>query len=104
MDNEENTSMNASDMEDKMSISEENELVSVQGEKRLRYHLRIPFPNELYATSAMNALGVDPPFQDSKTRKTTIRREMTLDILSDNTSILNIVLSCDDKLNDGIEI
>ena len=29
---------------------------------RLKYNLRIPFPNEHYATSAMNALGVDPPF------------------------------------------
>jgi hypothetical protein len=29
---------------------------------RLKYNLRVPFPTEHYATSAMNALGVDAPF------------------------------------------
>jgi hypothetical protein len=34
----------------------------IEDGNRLKYNLRIPFPNEHYATSAMNALGVDAPF------------------------------------------
>ena len=59
------------------------------------YKLRIPFPNELFAESAMKAIGVDPPFTETKTRKSTIRREMTLEILDDGITYLNIELSCE---------
>ena len=52
----------------------------------------------------MNSLGVDPPFQSTKTRKTTIRREMELEVLEDGITYLNIVLSCDEQLEGGVEI
>lgn len=29
---------------------------------RLKFNVRVPFPTEHFATSAMNALGVDAPF------------------------------------------
>ena len=70
----------------------------------MKAHIRVPFPSVHYAESAMKSLGVDKPFQDSKNRKTTIRREMYLEVLQDGIAYLNIILSCDDKINDGIEI
>ena len=66
--------------------------------------MRIPFPSEIYAESAMNSLGVDPPFLDTKNRKTTIRREMYLEVLEGGVTYLNIILSCDDQVEDGIEV
>ena len=78
-----------------MKLSEsEKEGVNGVGEVDSPYifKIRIPFPNELYAESAMKAIGVDPPFLDSKTRKTTIRREMTIEVLNDKKAYLNIVL------------
>ena len=66
--------------------------------------MRIPFPSELYAESAMKSLGVDPPFLDTKTRKTTIRREMYLEVIENGPTYFNIILSCDDKVDDGVEI
>ena len=87
------------------SDSQEMDAESIQNdENRLKYHLRVPFPNELYATSAMNALGVDPPFMSTKNRKTTIRRQMDIEVLEDGVAYLNIELSCDEKSEGGIEI
>jgi len=42
------------DINDEQSVGDD--------ENRLKYNLRIPFPKEHFATSAMNALGVDAPF------------------------------------------
>ena len=39
-----------------------NEYDIVEDGTRLKYNVRVPFPTEHYATSAMNALGVDAPF------------------------------------------
>ena len=61
----------------------------------MKYDLRIPFPSEHFAECAMKSIGVDPPFTDTKTRKTTIKREMSLHVLEDGKTYLNIVLSCD---------
>jgi hypothetical protein len=36
------------------------------------------FPSLEYATIAMKSIEVDAPFQDSKTKKTTIKREMNV--------------------------
>ncbi|MFN9899257.1 MAG: CTAG/PCC1 family protein [bacterium] len=33
----------------------------------MKLHLRVPFPTAEYAECAMRALGVDPPFSDTKT-------------------------------------
>ena len=40
----------------------DDQSVVVDESNRLKYNLRIPFPTEHFATSAMNALGVDAPF------------------------------------------
>ena len=46
-----------------LSKSSGNEANSVVNTDSLyTYNMRIPFPNELYAESAMKAIGVDPPF------------------------------------------
>ena len=55
--------------------------VGIDYENRTKQHFRIPFPNERYAECAMKSLGVDPPFMDTKNRKTTIKREMWLEVL-----------------------
>ena len=39
-----------------------NEYDIVEDGTRLKFNVRVPFPTEHYATSAMNALGVDAPF------------------------------------------
>ena len=52
----------------------------------------------------MRTIGVDPPFMDSKTRKTTIRREMWIEVLDDGVSYLNIILSCIPTANEGKEM
>ena len=49
----------------------------------------------------MKSAGVDSPFQETKNKKTTIRREMYVEVLEDGIVYLNILLSCDPKCNDG---
>ena len=83
---------------------DDQEIAEIDYSNRLKYHLRIPFPSELYAESAMKSIGVDPPFLDTKTRKTTIRREMFLEVLEGGVSYLNLILSCDDQVEEGVEI
>ena len=39
-----------------------NEYDIVEDGTRLKFNVRVPFPTEHYATSAINALGVDAPF------------------------------------------
>ena len=39
----------------------DNESIVDDG-NRLKFNVRVPFPTEHFATSAMNALGVDAPF------------------------------------------
>jgi predicted ATP-dependent Lon-type protease len=43
----------------------------------------VPFPSEHYAETAMRAIGVDPAFTDSKTKKHYITRQMHIDVLED---------------------
>ena len=45
-----------------LSQSESNTTQKVKYDNPYNYHLRMPFPSELYAESAMKAIGVDPPF------------------------------------------
>ena len=70
----------------------------------MKYHVKIPFPNSNYAESAMKTIGVDLPFQESKNKKTTIRREMYVEVLEDGIVYLNILLSCEPGFNDGQDI
>ena len=51
----------------------------------------------------MKSLGVDPPFMDTKNRKTTIKREMYTELMQDGITYLNIILSCDTNV-DPLEI
>ena len=92
-----------------LSDESEDEKVRVPAEpidysNRTKVQYRIPFPSEHYAETAMRAIGVDPPFLDSKTRKTTIRREMWIEVLEDGVAYLNIVLSCIPTANEGKEM
>ena len=52
----------------------------------------------------MNSIAVDPPFTDTKTRKTTIKREMNLRRVDDSTlTYLDVVFTCnDDEVNNFI--
>ena len=52
----------------------------------------------------MEAIGVDHPYQDTKTRKTSIERDLFVEVLDDGTAYLNVVLSCDETANEGIEV
>jgi len=94
--------MNSDDKDIKMEESEEDENIDdndsmVDDGNRLKYNVRIPFPTEHYATSAMNALGVDAPYQSTRNKKTTIRRKMHIEELEDGTAYLNIELSCEEN-------
>ena len=42
----------------------------------------------------MKAIGVDPAFTDTKNRKTTITREMHIDVLDNGTAYLSILFQC----------
>ena len=89
-------------------LSEEQKVRVAEGpidySNRTKLQYRIPFPSEHYAETAMRAIGVDPPFLDSKTRKTTIKREMWIEVLDDGVAYLNILLSCIPTANDGKEM
>ena len=83
-----------------MSISDDEQPADecqLDAPGRARWHLRLPLPSEHYADCVMRAIGVDPPFMDTKNRKTTIRREMFSEVLSDGKTYVNIILSCDGK-------
>jgi len=58
--------MSQDDQDIKMEESEADESMNeydiVEDGNRLKFNLRVPFPTEHFATSAMNALGVDAPF------------------------------------------
>lgn len=56
--------------------------------------MQVPFPNERYAEAAMQAIGVDPPFSDSKNRKSTISREMHVSVLDTGIAYLTIEFTC----------
>jgi len=85
-------------------MNEQDQNGEQEDAKRMKQHIRVPFPSVHFAECAMKSLGVDKPFQDTKNRKTTIRREMYLEVLEDGVTYLNIIFSCDDKVDDGIEI
>ncbi len=38
--------------------------------------INLAFPSTKYAEAAMNSIGVDPAFSDTKTKKTSIVRDM----------------------------
>jgi hypothetical protein len=57
--------------------------------------VQVPFPNEKYGEAAIRAIGVDPAFSDTKNKKSTIKREMTLETLEDGTTYLNVHFTCD---------
>lgn len=57
MSSDKDAKMEESDDE---SMNNEEELIDEKN--LLRYKIRIPFPKEHWATSAMNSLGVDAPF------------------------------------------
>ena len=84
-------------------MSQEDQPDQISYENRIKYHLRVPFPSERYAECCMKSLGVDPPFMDTKNRKTTIRREMYMEVLEDGITYLNIILSCDPS-KDKVEL
>ena len=42
----------------------------------------------------MRAIGVDPAFTDTKTKKTSIRREMHLEVLENGMAYLSIKFTC----------
>ena len=99
MDSDQNNlDLNSDDNDVPMSaLSESQAEPSVELQNPFKLHFRIPFPNELYAESAMKALAIDAPFQDTKNKKSTIRREQYIEVLEDGVSYLNIELKCDEK-------
>lgn len=60
----------------------------------------IAFPCEKYAHAALNSLAVDPPFTDSKTKKTTITREMKVRQIDGGIAYLDVEFESDeDEVN-----
>jgi hypothetical protein len=57
--------------------------------------VKVPFPSEKYAETAMKTIGVDPVFSDSKNKKNTIERQMFTETLEDGTTYLTVELTCD---------
>ncbi len=56
--------------------------------------LQVPFPCERYAEIAMRSIGVDAAFADSKNKKSSIEREMFIEVLDNGTAYLTIKFSC----------
>ena len=100
MENQEEAEALSYSSEDNKQVVDE----PIDYSNRLKLQYRIPFPSVHYAETAMRAIGVDPPFMDSKTRKTTIKREMWVEDLDDGVAYLNIILSCIAEANDGKEV
>ena len=63
--------------------------------------MSIAFPSYDYAQAAKNSIEVDPPFSDTKTKKSTIKREMTLRSIEGCTiTAIDVVFTCsEDELN-----
>jgi hypothetical protein len=61
----------------------------------LKRNLSVPFPSEAYANAAKNSIEVDPPFTDTKTKKTSIVREMNLRSLG-NFVFLDVTFRCNE--------
>ncbi len=52
----------------------------------------MPFPSVKYAQAALNTIAVDPAFTDTKTKKTTITRNMSVRNISEgDIAYLDIV-------------
>lgn len=56
--------------------------------------VQIPFPSEKYAETCMRTIGVDPAFSDSKNKKSSITRDMFLEVLEGGVTYLTIKFSC----------
>lgn len=56
--------------------------------------IQVPFPCERYAEIAMRTIGVEAPFSDTKNRKSSIEREMHIEVLDNSTAYLNIRFTC----------
>ena len=56
--------------------------------------IQVPFPCERYAEIAMRTIGVEPAFSDSKTKKSSIEREMHIDVLDNGVAYLTIKFTC----------
>lgn len=57
------------------------------------------FPSTKYAEAAMNSIGVDPAFSDTKTKKTTITRDMNI-TESNGVAYLEMKFACnEDEVN-----
>ena len=54
----------------------------------------MPFPCERYAEIAMRTVGVEVAFSDTKNRKSSIEREMHIDVLDTGAAYLNIKFTC----------
>jgi hypothetical protein len=54
----------------------------------------VPFPTAHYAEVAMETIGVDPAFSDSKTKKCRISRHQEVLTLDDGSALLVVRLSC----------
>ena len=59
-------------------------------ENKIQYVVQIPFPCERYAEIAMRTIGVEPPFTDSKTRKSSIERQMRVEVLESGIAYLTV--------------
>ena len=59
-------------------------------ENKIKYVVQIPFPCERYAEIAMRTIGVEPPFTDSKTRKSSIERQMRVEVLESGIAYLTV--------------
>jgi len=54
----------------------------------------VPFPCERYAEIAMRTVGVEVAFSDTKNRKSSIEREMHIDVLDTGAAYLFIKFTC----------
>jgi len=64
--------------------------------------ITLAFPSTKYAEAAMNSIGVDPAFSDTKTKKTSIVRDMKVIQGDDASGIvhLDVKFSCnEDEVN-----
>ena len=57
----------------------------------------IAFPSQKYAEAAMNSIGVDPAFSDTKSKKTSITRDMAIRQTENGVVYLDIIFSANEE-------
>ena len=74
-----------------------DQVANMNDPAKINYAIQIPFACEKYAETAMRSIGVEPAFSDSKNKKTSITRQMEVQVLEDGIAYLIVNFYCDNE-------